>query len=181
MTMLTTARTSATIRLELFWAADGCTRSSGPSAMASGVPSSYPGAAQPGATSTRESVVTVTVGSFNFGVDQNMLLRDPWAREHRHNFRHVCVAMKEQGKLDIMFGCELGGKRQGFEVAGISAADILEGSFGHISCIVIDNYMAVSGFRDSNVVPHGDPEMFKITVDSKWMDAVITRFDIVSN
>ena len=107
MTMLTTARTTATIRLELFWAADGCTRSSGPSVMASGVPSSYPGAAQPGATSTRESVVTVTVGSCNFGVNQNMLLCDPWAREHRHNFRHVCVAMKEQGKLDIMFGCEL--------------------------------------------------------------------------
>ena len=76
--------------------------------MPSGVPSSYPGAAQPGATSTRESVVTVTVGSFNFGVNQKMLQRDPWAREHRDNFRRVCVKMVKQEKLDIMFGCELG-------------------------------------------------------------------------
>ena len=101
MTMLTTARTSATIRLELFWAADGCTRSSGPSAMASGVPSSYSGAAQPGATSTRESVVTVTVGSFNFGVNQNMLKREVWPTRHRDNFRHVCVEMKQQGEHEL--------------------------------------------------------------------------------
>ena len=85
--------------------------------MASGVPSSYPGAAQPGATSTRESVVTVTVGSFNFGVDQNMLLPDPWANRHRANFRCVCAQMVLQGNLDIMFGCELGGKRKGFHCA----------------------------------------------------------------
>ena len=149
--------------------------------MASGTASSYPGVAQPGATSNRGSVVTVAVGSFNFGVNQNMLKQECWANRHRGNFRRVCVQMVLQGDLDIMFGCELGDKREGFSRASISVNDILEESFGDISCSVIDTYMALSGFQDSDVVLHGDPVKFTMTVDSRWVDAVITRFNVLRN
>ena len=154
MTMLTTARTTATIRLELFWAAHSRTRSSSPSAMAMGTASSYPGAAQPGATSNRGPVVTVAVGSFNFGVDQNMLKPERWAKKHCANFRRVCAEMVFQGNLDIMFGCELGGSGQGFRCGPINVKDILEEPFGDISFAEVDNYIALCRFRQSAVVLH---------------------------
>ena len=72
--------------------------------MAMGTASSYPGAAQPGATSNRGSIVTVVVGSFNFGVNQNMLKPEVWAKRWCGNFKHVCDQMVRQGGLDIMVG-----------------------------------------------------------------------------
>ena len=84
-------------------AANGRTRSSNSSAMDSGAASSNPGASQPGATSNGGPVVKVAVGSFNFGVNQNMLKLERWANRHCGNFRRVCVQMVLQGDLDIMF------------------------------------------------------------------------------
>ena len=55
------------------------------------------------------------VGSFNFGVDQKMLQGRPFERRHRDNFVRVCDKMVQEGNLDIVFGCEVGGARQGFK------------------------------------------------------------------
>ena len=81
--------------------------------MASGAASFNPGASPPGATSNGGPVVKVAVGSFNFGVVQTMLLPDPWAKKHRDNFKRVCAKMVEEADADILFGCEVGGPRQG--------------------------------------------------------------------
>ena len=147
--------------------------------MDSGAASSNPGASQPGATSNGGPVVKITVGSFNFGTDQNMLLPDPWAKKHRDNFKRVCAEMVFQGNLDIMFGCELGGSGKGFCCASIIAKEILVESFGDISCAVVDNYIALCNFRDSAVVLHARPVKFTITVETRTVDAVITRFDVL--
>ena len=147
--------------------------------MASGASSSNPVAPQRGATSNGGQVVTVAVGSFNFGVAQNMLLPDPWARRHEENFRRVCEDMVDFGNLDILFGCELGGSGEGFRCASISAKDILEEPFGDISCAEVDNYIALCSFRESAVVLHAAPEKFTITVESRRVHAAITRFDIL--
>ena len=149
------------------------------SAMASGASSSDPVALQRGATSNGGRVVTVRVGSFNFGVDQNMLQRERWVRKHRGNFKRVCAEMVRQGNLDIMFGCELGGSGKGFRCASIIAKEILVESFGDISCAVVDNYIALCKLRDSAVVLHARLVKFTITVETRTVDAVITRFDVL--
>ena len=147
--------------------------------MASGAAYFNPGASQPGATSIGGPSVKFAVDSFNFGVDQHMLQPDPWARRHRANFRRVCAEMVDQEKLDIMFGCELGGSGKGFRFASISAKGILVESFSDISCAVVDNYIALCSFRDPAVVLHAPPVKFTILVGTRPVHAVITRFNIL--
>ena len=72
--------------------------------MASDASVFNPVASQRGATSNGGRVVTVRVGSFNFGVDQKMLLPEPWERRHEENVRRVCEDLVDFGDLDILFG-----------------------------------------------------------------------------
>ena len=122
--------------------------------------------------------MTVRVGSFNFGVDQKMLLPEPWERRHEENFRRVCEDLVDFGNLDILFGCELGGSGEGFRCASICAKRILVESFGDISCAVEDNYIALCNFQDSAVVLHSPPQRFTILVGTRQVYAVNTRFNI---
>ena len=64
------------------------------------------------------------VGSFNFGVDQKMLQGKPFERRHRDNFVRVCAKMVQEGNLDIVFGCEVGGSGKGFRCEFINVKDI---------------------------------------------------------
>ena len=118
------------------------------------------------------------VGSFNFGVDQKMLQGKPFERRHRDNFVRVCAKMVEEGNLDIVFGCEVGGPRQGCSRAMINVKDILEEPFGDISVAEVENYIALCRFRKSSVVLHGSPEKFVVPT-GRDVDAAITSFDIL--
>ena len=81
--------------------------------MASGAASSNPGASQPGATSSG-APVEFAVGSFNVGLLQGMLRgKSRTTDRHFDNFARVVATMVEMGNLDIVFGCEVGGHRQG--------------------------------------------------------------------
>ena len=58
-------------------------------------------------------MLEVAVGSFNFVRDQDMLRSRKQKTVHKHcqNFGRVCGKLVEEGELDIMFGCEVGGAR----------------------------------------------------------------------
>ena len=122
------------------------------------------------------------VASFNFGMQQGMLAppaRQTTIENNCAQFERVCAKMVEEADADIMFGCEVGGARQGFKCEMINVKDILERPFGeNISVAVVDKYIAVCGFqRSQTVVLRGSPE--KITMRlSRDVDAAITRFDV---
>ena len=126
-------------------------------------------------------MVKFVVGSFNFGVDQEMLqdLATTSCRQLRENFVHVCANMVLLGDLDILFGCGLGGSGQGFRCEFINAKDLLEESFGDISCAEVDNYIALCRFRQSLVVLYAPVVKFTTALDARRVDAAFTRFDIV--
>lgn len=152
---------------------------SGAASCSPGAASVSPGASQPGATSSGASWMEFAVGSFNFGVDQQMLQGNPFERKHRGNFVRVVAKMVEEGNLDIVFGCEVGAPRQGCGRAMIHVKDILEEPFGDISVAEVDNYSAVYGFQPPpTVVLFGPPEKFAVPT-GRDVDAAITRFVIV--
>ena len=77
--------------------------------------------------------------------------------------------------MDILFGCEVGGFRQGFRCTGMNVWDILQTRLGStVSVAEIDNYIAV--FRKSSALLHGPSSKF--TFGEGCFDAAITRFDI---
>ena len=89
--------------------------------------------------------MAVSVGSFNFGMDQQMLQGNPFQKRHRRNFARVIAKMVEEGDVDIVFGCEVGGHREGCRGAMINVKDIVEEPFGKSSVAEVGNYIAVYG------------------------------------
>ena len=71
--------------------------------------------------------------------------------------------MVEMGDVDIVFGCEVGGPRQGCSRAMINVKDIVEEPFAKSSVAVVDNCIAVYGFQPPpTVVLHGSPEKYEV-------------------
>ena len=64
------------------------------------------------------TVNTVRVGTFNIGVDQQML-RGKSAAKYLHKIDDILATCVSQGCLDIMWLSELGGHRQGMAAANI--------------------------------------------------------------
>ena len=67
----------------------------------------------------------VKLGTFNFGLYQSQL-------EKKNNvpvlsrLRRVYSTCLQEGELDMMFGCEVGGHRQGLPTAGITLREVFE-------------------------------------------------------
>ena len=83
----------------------------------------------------------VTIGSFNFGIDQSMLQKNAFKRKHAGNFRRIVEKMHREGDLDILVGCEVGGHKKGMRTQGIDIKDVL----GHVfdngaHCQTVQNY-----------------------------------------
>ena len=87
--------------------------------------------------------------------------------------------MVQQGNLDILSGCELGGSGQGFRWEFIIVKDILEKPFGGSSFAEVDSYIALCRFRQSAVVLHAALDKFTMTLDSRRVDVAIMRSDMV--
>ena len=80
--------------------------------------------------------------------------------------------------MDIVFGCEVGGHREGCRGAMINVKDIVEEPFGKSPVAEVDNCIAVYGVRPPpTVVLHGSPEKYEVP-SGRDVDAAITRFDI---
>ena len=84
--------------------------------------------------------VVFRVASFNFGIDQKMLggtgqhqLNKPRESTTKRNitkFAVLCDHIVQLGDAHILFGCEVGGKEEGFRAVGLSLLDLLRQPFG---------------------------------------------------
>ena len=74
------------------------------------------------AGSSHGTVHTLRIGSYNVGVDQNMLLSRK-ACKYLSKAEDIISTCVQDGVLHIMNFCELGGHRQGLPAAGINAQD----------------------------------------------------------
>ena len=150
--------------------------------MASGGASSSLGACQPGTTPPATALVEFRVVSFNFGIKQAMIgpatMRGTLYAGYNNycwNFACICDTIVQKGQVDLLFGCEVGGFRQGFRCTSMNVWDILQTRLGStVSVAEVDNYIAV--FRKSSALLHGLSSKF--TFGEGCFDAAITRFDI---
>ena len=106
--------------------------------------------------------VVFRVASFNFGIDQKMLggtgqhqLNKPKESTTKRNiakFAFLCDHIVQHGDAHILFGCEVGGKEEGFRAVGVSMSDLLRQPFG--DGVIVQNhfnYMSVCGFCSDDV------------------------------
>ena len=168
-------------------------------ALASSAASASRGAAQPAGARVRADADIrtltltpgsfVTVASFNFGFVQDMMTGRTANRNSR-NFGRVCAKIVEAADADLLFGCEVGGFRQGLRSAGVSLVDILTDSFGQsIRFSEITNHVSVWNFGGASQPAVGGASQpavvrkFGLTEtfcppSGRAVDAVIERFDV---
>ena len=93
----------------------------------------------------RAYLVQMFLGSYNFGIDQQMLqsVKSDW---HRKMISVVEKAVNESN-IDLLFGNEVGGHRAGLPAEGLSYRDLLVPAFGqHVEAEALLNYTAVWKF-----------------------------------
>ena len=91
---------------------------------------------------------TVRIGSFNLGVTQAMLENKDYPRVLR-NIENIVIACVQDGALDIMCFCELGGHREGFQACRppIHPTEMKIFSTPPHPCVSVNNnYLAAWGF-----------------------------------
>ena len=66
-----------------------------------------------GERSVEEKCMTMTVISFNFGMQQSMLDSATWNRTHRVKFLKLLEIFGDDFDADMVFGCEIGDHRAG--------------------------------------------------------------------
>ena len=70
--------------------------------------------------------VTLRVGTFNFGIHQDQLRSRRAAPKVLTQFERVVMKMTEEGALDMLFGCEVGGHKEGMGAENIDAKNVLK-------------------------------------------------------
>ena len=124
------------------------------------VRASQPGVASSGARDSasasqskqsRRITVEMYLGSYNFGVQQNKL-------ESATAFRGLCEALctivadaVEIAELDLFFGNEVGGHKEGLPAVELPYQDVLAPAFGpHVEAEALLNYTAAWKFGPGN-------------------------------
>lgn len=94
----------------------------------------------------RAYLVKMFLGSYNFGIDQQMLQSVKSSDWHRKMISVVEKAVNESN-IDLLFGNEVGGHRAGLPAEGLSYRDLLVPAFGqHVEAEALLNYTAVWKF-----------------------------------
>ena len=120
------------------------------------VRASQPGDAPSGARGSSSSfqsneeetgyLVPMYLGSYNFGIDQQMLQSVKSSDWHRKMISVVEKAVNESN-IDLLFGNEVGGHKAGLPAEGLSYRDLLVPAFGqHVEAEALLNYTAVWKF-----------------------------------
>ena len=113
-------------------------------------------------TIAMDSGVVFRVASFNFGIDQKMLggtgqhqlnkPKESTTMRDMVKFAVLCHDMVAEVDAHILFGCEVGGKEEGFRAVGLSLLDLLRQPFGVDVMVQTHlNYTSVCGFRHNGV------------------------------
>ena len=94
----------------------------------------------------RAYLVPMCLGSYNFGIDQQMLQSVKSSDWHRKMISVVEKAVNESN-IDLLFGNEVGGHRAGLPAERLSYRDVLVPAFGqHVEAEALLNYTAVWKF-----------------------------------
>ena len=98
----------------------------------------------------RAYLVPMCLGSYNFGIDQQMLQSVKSSDWHRKMISVVEKAVNESN-IDFLFGNEVGGHREGLPAVGLSYWDVLAPAFGpHVEAEALLNYTAAWKFGPGN-------------------------------
>jgi len=104
------------------------------------------GASQLGGSSDR-TVCVLRIGSFNVGIDQNML-KSKKVRQYLNKVEDIIAACVQDAGLHIMNLCELGGHLEGLSAAGILATHLkLFQDPAPPSVSINSNYLTAWGFE----------------------------------
>ena len=91
-------------------------------------------------------MVPMCLGSYNFGIDQQMLQSVKSTDWHRKMISVVEKAVNESN-IDLLFGNEVGGHKAGLPAEGLTYRDLLVPAFGqHVEAEALLNYTAVWKF-----------------------------------
>ena len=131
-----------------------------------------------------------TVASFNFGL-QSLAMRGQRQHKHLQQFARVCAKIVEQSEADMLFGCEVGGHRDGLHQVGVDLGDYLRAPFGDgVGYKGINNYWSVYRFGGAAQPSRADPSCSPPDVDighgshiytlprEAEVDAMVTCFDV---
>jgi len=80
------------------------------------------GVSQPRAGLRPQGLFELRLGTFNFGMTQPMIDSQQWGRTHCDKFESTLAALVEGGELDALFGCEVGGHKQGLSQERLARA-----------------------------------------------------------
>lgn len=99
---------------------------------------------------------------------------------HCTNLAGIVAKMVEHSEVDLIFGCGVGGHRQGCARENLKVKDFLDHPFGqHVLVAEVDNYIAVYGMTPPpHTMLHGIAEKYAVPGADGDVDAVITRFDV---
>ena len=102
-------------------------------------PASRQGLSGGGASETVR--VQVRVGTFNVGIDQNMLGDE----KHRRNLSQIMAQGFAEGDLNLLSFCEVGEQDKGLEVVPIRPAALIDGVLpaGEYNAVSLQAYMNV--------------------------------------
>ena len=103
---------------------------------------------------TKAEHVSVTLGTFNFGINQDMLGDHAFVK-HGPKLGRVLRKMIVTGGLDLCFGCEVGGHRQGLSARNIDLWEILHHEVGECCTEVQAGYICCWGFALGRVRTDG--------------------------
>ena len=133
-----------------------------------------------------------TVASFNFGLVSSAM-RGQKQNKHLEQFARVCAKIVEQSEADMLFGCEVGGHRDGLHQVGVDLGDYLRAPFGDgVGYDGVDNYWSVyrlgGAAQPSKADPASNPPDVDIVHGSyiytlpreAEVDAMVTCFDVHS-
>ena len=126
------------------------------------VRASQPGDAPSGARGSSSSfqsdderrvyLVPMNLGSYNFGIDQQMLRSARTLPRVRKAMIAIAEKAVNESSIDLLFGNEVGGHRQGLPAEKLSYRDVLAPAFGpHVEAEALLNYTAAWKFGS------GDP------------------------
>ena len=95
---------------------------------------------------TKPYLVEMFLGSYNFGIDQQMLQSVKSSDWHRKMISVVEKAVNESN-IDLLFGNEVGGHKAGLPAEGLTYRDLLVPAFGqHVEAEALLNYTAAWKF-----------------------------------
>ena len=113
---------------------------------------------QPGETTRKlAAAVVLRLGSFNFGIDQNQLLIKKPTKKQKflETLCGIVARAVVTGELDLFFGQEVGGHREGLAAAGLNYREILRSAFGEDwQAQALQNYTAVWNVVSETFVLH---------------------------